>query len=580
MKKFLIVLAIFLMSFYGCCANAVEIKIEGKGAAPLTGYDIKAVRYKQDSKMNKKSKKSDYELLQTQQIKEASRQAETRKKQDERLSNAVRRQVVVEAQNNALKAGINILIDRTLGANASDNPEVKEKFEDILSQSSTYILDQNYTGEVVDNNYVAKVYLTVDETEFRTLLSDMGIALNTQAVRAHSIMVILDEFFARPSDLTKNVMTKEVTTYKYGYDEKLKDTEKASASSYASAKGSGNSSNNYNVNSKSKGHYNGNASAGYSSVYSGGGYSASANGSYNDNYRSSGSNSNKYSYAESAGEKAAYGHFIDYSKNENEFFQNIKEYDVLSPKAENLNFTQPALQDAFVRYDIRALDNDIFKSKYFKGQPITSDKLANSAELAKYVEAARKDAKADFFAIGVSYITDNGKNENTGRNVCDGSVFVKVYSTVDGEVIASGSFTETASGNSADQARSAVAIKIANELGEVLSKKIQDYWKRRMMYGTEYIVQIKGSFLPIDRITINKSIQNVDGIKNVSLRNSDSTQTEFTINYSGKESVADSIFMKLYESPLSNTFKTYDYKINGNQIIFSPINNKKGTENL
>ena len=126
-----------------------------------------------------------------------------------------------------------------------------------------------------------------------------------------------------------------------------------------------------------------------------------------------------------------------------------------------------------------------------KVNTISSDKLANSAELAKYVEAARKDAKADFFAIGVSYITDNGKNENTGRNTCDGNVFVKVYSTVDGEVIASGTFTETASGNSADQARSAVAKKIGNELGEVLSKKIQDYWKRRMMYGSEYIVQIK-----------------------------------------------------------------------------------------
>ena len=100
-----------------------------------------------------------------------------------------------------------------------------------------------------------------------------------------------------------------------------------------------------------------------------------------------------------------------------------------------------------------------------------------------------------------------------------------------------------------------------------------------MMYGTEYVVQIKGSFLPVERITLNKAIQNVDGIKNVSLRSSDSTHAEFTVNYSGQDSVADAIFMKLYESNLSNKFKTYDYKINGNQIIFSPIN-QKGTENL
>ncbi len=579
MKKILLTLAIFIIGAVFCQTNAVEIKIEGKGYAPLTGYDIKAVRSQQDAKMTKKAKNSDYEVLQTQQIKEASRQAETRKKQDERLSNAVRRAVVVEAQDNALKAGINILIDRTLGANTSKKPDVQEKFDELVSQSSVYILDQSFTGEIEDNNYVARAYLTVDETEFRTLLSDMGVAINTQAVRAHSIMLVLDEFFARPSDLNNAVLTKEVTTYKYDYDEKLKDTEKASASNYSNAKGSGSSSNTYNVNAKSKGNYNTNASGGYSNAYGGGGYSGSASGSHNNSYKASGSNKNKYNYSASAGSKASYGHFVDYSKKENEFFQNIKEYYVTSPKAENLNFTQPALQDAFVTYDIRALDNDVFKSKYFKGQPISSDKLANSAELAKYVEAARKDAKADFFAIGVSYITDNGKNENTGRNTCDGNVFVKVYSTVNGEVIASGTFTETASGNSADQARSAVAKKIGNELGEVLSKKIQDYWKRRMMYGSEYIVQIKGNFLPVERITINKAMQNVDGIKNVSLRTSDSTQAEFTVNYSGQDGVADAIFMKLYESNLSNKFQNYDYKINGNQIIFSPIS-KKGTPNL
>ena len=99
------------------------------------------------------------------------------------------------------------------------------------------------------------------------------------------------------------------------------------------------------------------------------------------------------------------------------------------------------------------------------------------------------------------------------------------------------------------------------------------------MYGSEYIVSIKGNFLPIERISLNKAIQNVEGIKNVNLRSSDSTQAEFTINYSGTDGVADAIFMKLYESNLSNKFKNYDYKIKGNQIIFSPIS-KKGTENL
>src|SRR5574344_151604 len=143
MKK--IITALLILAFSGVfyVANAVEIKIEGKGYAPLTGYDIKAVRKQQDTKMDKKANNSDIEALQTQQIKEAARQAETRKKQDKRLSNADRTAVITEAQNNELKAGINILIDRPLGANVSKKPELQEKFDELLSQSSTYILDQN-----------------------------------------------------------------------------------------------------------------------------------------------------------------------------------------------------------------------------------------------------------------------------------------------------------------------------------------------------------------------------------------------------------------------------------------------------
>ena len=85
--------------------------------------------------------------------------------------------------------------------------------------------------------------------------------------------------------------------------------------------------------------------------------------------------------------------------------------------------------NAFSTYDIRVIDNDIFKSKFFKGQYVTSDKLSNSEVLANYVNYAKTNAKADFFAIGVSYITDNGKNPNTGKYTCDGNVFVKIYST-------------------------------------------------------------------------------------------------------------------------------------------------------
>lgn len=80
MKKLLTALLLIASCYLYNIANAVEIKIEGQGSALLTGYDIKTVRNKQDTKMSKKAKNSNLEVIQTQQIKEASRQAETRKK--------------------------------------------------------------------------------------------------------------------------------------------------------------------------------------------------------------------------------------------------------------------------------------------------------------------------------------------------------------------------------------------------------------------------------------------------------------------------------------------------------------------
>ena len=168
---------------------------------------------------------------------------------------------------------------------------------------------------------------------------------------------------------------------------------------------------------------------------------------------------------------------MDYSQNESEFFQNIKEYAPKNPQAQNINYTQPALVEGLNKYDLKTIDNDVFKSKFFKGKAIASDQLKNSEQLEKYVKYAQTDAKADFFAIGVSYIVDNGKNPSTGMRTCDGQVDIKVYSTQDGELIAAGSITETAEGNSADQARLNVANKIGQELGEALSIQVQNYYR-------------------------------------------------------------------------------------------------------
>jgi hypothetical protein len=173
------------------------------------------------------------------------------------------------------------------------------------------------------------------------------------------------------------------------------------------------------------------------------------------------------------------------------------------------------------------------------------------------------------------FLTDNGYDESTGMRTCDGHVFVKIYSTQDGEVIASGSFTETSFGNTADQARVSVANKIGQELGDVLSKQIQNYYKKRNMYGSEYLVEIKGNFLPIDRINIRNALAASGKFTTITQRNGDNSKLELSINYNGQEPIGDVIFMQLVNT--STKFNNYDYSVNSNQIIFEPL---KGNENL
>lgn len=532
MKKFLSIFVSlnFIICSFCIPANAVETVVEGRGIAALTGYDIGSTRAQENEYMAGKAHNSKTEFMHTQQIKEASRQAEKRKKEDKRMSQTVRSAVVTVARERADLDAMNILIKRTLGVDALNNSEIKSKLSELCSQVNTFA-NKTYTGEVIDNNYVAKVKMTVDDAEFRELVSDLGIAINTAQVRSHSIMIVMDEFFTAPSDMHSNVLTKEVTTYDYKYNEKDKETTKASAK--------------YSDYEKS--------SAGYSGYYGSAGVKSVSNTNSNMNY----------------------GNYIDYSKNENEFFQNIKEYAPRKPVAQNINLTKPQLIKAFNRSDIRSIDEQMFKSKYFKGKPISSDQLQNSEELVKYVKFAQEEAKADYFAIGVSYITDRGINESTGMRAADGVVYMIIYSTQDGSVIASGEYHDSALGNTADSARSAVANKIGLGLGDELSKQIQKYYNKRNMYGNEYIVEIKGNFLPIERININKTLKNTEGIDNVTIRSFDNTKVEYALNYKGQEPVGDCIFMQLIN--VSTKFNNYNYNLKDKQIIFEP---SKGTENL
>ncbi len=373
--------------------------------------------------------------------------------------------------------------------------KVQQKFEEVLSQINVFKVKQNDTARKEGNIYIVNTVLIFDETKFRQLLSDMGIALGTTVVRSSAIITLMDEFFTTPSDLQTSAPLTEITVYKSDRDAKYKEGEALSTK---------------NIKSKA--------------------VSAQEQGVGSVDAASLKKNTLKY------------GSFVNASDNEHEFFTNIKVYQPKNNIPDKQNFTIKALQSAYQTYDIRILDNDLFRSKYFNDRAITIDKLENSADLAKYIKFSRDEAKADFFSVGSSIIVERGKDPSIDKFVCDGMVALKVYLTLDSEAIASGALTESASGNSPDQCRANVAKKIGENLGFVISNKIQDYWKKRQMYGMEYVVILTCNFPPMARIQFTNTIKNTQGVTNVKPRTAEPGKYEFILSYNGNDPLADALF--------------------------------------
>lgn len=506
--------------------------------------------------------------------------------------------IQAKAQSEAIRKVVAMALQKVIGPEAMKNAKVQEKYDDIVSQFNTYKIKKTDTPGKEGNEYVVTTVAVIDDSKFRELVSSMGIAFNTATVRSSAIMTILDEFFTTPTDMQTDRPLREVTVYSRDSDTSYKEKEtfsdkksQASSSSLkasdigsssvrASSSGSLSAKNEESASAKAKASEKG----GYVGSDGAGGYSSSA--SAEANYKQKSSVDAKYddrlavdqqhdkridkSSASSKSSAVNYGHFVDASSSDHEFFTNIKEYQPRNTGPDKQNFTLKSLQSAYQTYDIRVLDSDMFKSKYFGDKPITIEKLENSAELSKYAKAARDEANADFFSIGNSIIVDRGKNENTGTFVCDGMVTVKVYSTGDSEAIASGVLTESGSGASPDQCRAAVADKVGVGLGTVISSKIQEYWKKRQMYGSEYVVLLTGDLPRQTRSQFLNALKGVEGVVVAGDPEQTSSGYKYKVTFNGSGTLSELIFAQLDASAASSTFASYDVKKEGTTLKFYP----------
>lgn len=435
--------------------------------------------------------------------------------------------VKTAAKREAIRKAVMHAVNKALGPNASEQSNIQAKLPEIIEQIDQYKTDSEMKADKEGNEYVVKYNLKFDDQKFRVLLSDMGIDTTVNAVRSNAILVIMDEFFTVPIDMRAPL--EEVTTYAKDKSTHYKKGE--AQSTYISGSDTA-------VQMQAK-QSEGTLKRSESGVFvdaDAGKHMTYANGKNDTKLRQS-QNEQSVAYRQQAmAGGSASTRYVDAAANDKEFFQKVVKYQPRSTAPQKQNTTLTALYNVFGAYDIKYLDNDIFKSKYFGNSPISLDKLTNSAELAKYAVAAGEDQKADFFAIGTSIIVDKGKNSTTGQYTCDGTIVMKVYATSSqAENISAGTLTESGAGSTADTCKGNIAKKMAGELGPVIAAQIKEYYKKRQMYGKEYIVQLVGKYSLGQRKKFTKSLMMMDGVKNVKKRSAKKGVVEFVVTYSGED---------------------------------------------
>lgn len=459
-----------------------------------------------------------------------------------------------ESLRNAKREAILAGVIKLIGPTAVNDPKVQAAAEQMLSQiGDEHISDQTNSRDAA-NNFVTRVTLKMDELVFRQILQAQGIA--STAARNYPILVVMDEFFTTATDHQKPLRelveysSDQTATYATSHSESAAASSASAEYSEASYAGSGR----YAASSASAGEMvvNGN--------YAAGAERRSASGSFQERAASASGSAHESSASSSLDQQ------VFDQKKDVVNFRKLVEYQPQNVGPEKQSFTYTALLREAGKYDLNILDNDLFRSKYFTGKPLTMEELQGSSELARYVAAAREN-KADYFMVGNSIIINNGKNAATGAFVCDGLVTIKSYSTEDGAVLATDSRSESASGNSPDQCRVNVANKLASFVGHQFGSTIQNYWRQRETFGREYtvrLVSLLGTLSEDHKDAFAEAIESIDGLQSkVIERKSTRGEYEVALTYKGDRSISREIGAALKKV---DGFKGAGRKVEGTSI--------------
>ena len=492
--------------------------------------------------------------------------------------NSVRTLALRQAKRNAVLAAL----DKVVGAGTSKNPEVQAKLDDLVVQ----VGEESFYGATpssADGQYQVGITLRMDDKALRSEISDLGLALNTTTTRSQPILVMMDEFFTTPTNLRAPL--EELIEFRHEEGSHYNEKESASNSqksayaasrdaSYASKEQAafavkGSSAN--QVSAARDTQVAGAARDGYGGQAAvAGSDSARYNAASANSHQAAGAASRQVAAASStkvaaaSSSQSAYAHSVNAGEHNNTYFKKLVKYQPQNTGPDKKNYTYNELKGQLSDLDIKVMDNAIFKSKYFGNRAITLDALENGAELAKYVDFARQEATADYLMIGSSVIYDVGIDKNSGQPTCTGVASTKTFSTKTGEDIGSATQSEAAIGISSDDCRAKLAVKLAGSLGNQVGKRIQEFTKKRTMYGAEYVVRLTGGNLSLmSRTAFSQALKNVPGLDKATQRQAGAGMVEVVATYRGSDPLDQAVAMALGSNP---QFASLDSMVDGNVI--------------
>lgn len=428
-----------------------------------------------------------------------------------------RSQALNAAKRDALVAAVNKLN----GPRAANDPKVQAAIDSMLTQLGDEVIADQSGSTDGAKNFVLRLTLAIDDLQLRQLLQDGGIAKTTS--RQYPVLIVMDEFFTTATDKTKPL--RELTEFSAESSSRLSVADRENASLNASASRTRASSSHEDSDN--------------AVVADDGQTTVAARGKKK---KKSASVSD-----ENASVNASYSrdNSVDAASSDKVSFRKLVEYQPQNVGPDKQNFTYAALLREAGKYDLNFIDNDLFRSKYFRtGKPLTLEELQNGPELARYVAAAR-DFKADYFMVGNSIIIQGKIDDSTGQYTCDGLVSLKSYSTEDGTALAADARTESAAGNSPDQCRVNVANKLAKFVGSTVGSAIGNYWRQRETYGREYtvrLVSLLGKLSEDNKDDFADALESIKGVQNkIVVRRSDRQNYEVSITYKGDGDLAREI---------------------------------------